>query len=85
MKSAFLTLFNVCTPYTPWLHITFQTTHDKVKKRTMQLLKNWSETFKKDESLGIVEETYEALKKSRKRRWPQASGCGADFKKRPGS
>lgn len=30
----------------------------------MHLLKGWTETFKKDESLGIVEETYETLRKS---------------------
>lgn len=42
----------------------WQTTHDKVKRRTMQLLKQWSETFKKDESLGIVEETFETLRKT---------------------
>lgn len=41
-----------------------QTTHDKVKRRIMQLLKTWSESFKRDESLGIVEETYEQLRKT---------------------
>lgn len=41
-----------------------QTTHDKVKKRIMQLLKKWSGQFKKDETLGIVEETYDQLKKT---------------------
>lgn len=51
-----------------------QTTHDKVKKRIMQLLKKWSVQFKKDETLGIVEETYDQLKKTcqwkvRRRHW----------------
>ncbi|KAK9895200.1 hypothetical protein P389DRAFT_154014 [Cystobasidium minutum MCA 4210] len=41
-----------------------RTTHDKVKKRVMQLLQKWSQQFKKDETLGIVEETYDQLKKS---------------------
>ena len=47
--------FLTCTP---------QTTHDKVKKRVMQLLQKWSQQFKKDETLGIVEETYDQLKKT---------------------
>jgi len=51
-----------------------QTTHEKVKRRTMQLLKNWSATFKKDETLGIVEETYESLKKNRETSYPEETG-----------
>ena len=31
----------------------------------LQLLKQWTETFKKDTTLGIIEETYETLRKSR--------------------
>ena len=30
----------------------------------MQLLKEWSQSFKKDTTLGIVEETYDSLKKT---------------------
>ena len=30
----------------------------------MQLLKEWSQSFKKDATLGIVEETYDSLKKT---------------------
>lgn len=55
---------NPCLLTIPYLKHSLQTTHEKVKKRTMQLLKKWSEGFKKDETLGIVEETYEQLKKS---------------------
>lgn len=55
-----LTLYHECTVLT----ISPQTTHDKVKKRVMQLLQKWSKQFKKDESLGIVEETYDQLKKT---------------------
>lgn len=39
-----------------------QTTHDKVRKRALQLVAVWTGEFEKDPTLGIVEECYENLK-----------------------
>lgn len=38
-----------------------QNTHEKVKKRIAQLVKEWTNDFERDESLGIMAETYEYL------------------------
>jgi hypothetical protein len=39
-----------------------QNTHDKVKKRIASLVKQWTSEFERDESLGIMAETYEYLR-----------------------
>ncbi|KAG8959514.1 ESCRT-0 subunit protein hse1 [Tulasnella sp. 419] len=42
--------------------VTDRTTHDKVKKRTLALILEWTEDFDRDPSLGIMKECYESLK-----------------------
>ena len=39
-----------------------QTTHDKVKKRALALIAQWTAEFEKDPTLGIMEECYNTLK-----------------------
>lgn len=39
-----------------------QNTHDRVKKRALGLIAEWTEDFEKDPTLGIMEECYENLK-----------------------
>lgn len=39
-----------------------QTTHDKVRKRTLNLVAVWTADFERDSSLGIMEECYNNLK-----------------------
>ncbi|KAG8907349.1 ESCRT-0 subunit protein hse1 [Tulasnella sp. 403] len=42
--------------------VTDRTTHDRVKKRTLALIRQWAGEFENDPSLGIMEETYDSLK-----------------------
>jgi signal transducing adaptor molecule len=42
--------------------ITDRTTHDKVKKRALALIAQWTAEFEKDPTLGIMEECYNTLK-----------------------
>lgn len=43
-------------------HISPQTTHDKVKKRTLALIQQWTGEFHDDPTLGIMEELYQSMK-----------------------
>lgn len=38
-------------------------THEKVKKRVLALIKEWTEEWEDQEELGIMEECYEGLRK----------------------
>ncbi|EMD39001.1 hypothetical protein CERSUDRAFT_81790 [Gelatoporia subvermispora B] len=42
--------------------VTDRTTHDKVRRRTLALVAQWTSDFEKDPTLGIMEECYESLK-----------------------
>ena len=39
-----------------------QNTHEKVRRRALSLIAEWTSDFEKDPSLGIMEECYESLK-----------------------
>ncbi|EPT01024.1 hypothetical protein FOMPIDRAFT_1162436 [Fomitopsis schrenkii] len=42
--------------------VTDRTTHDKVRKRALSLIAEWTQEFAKDPTLGIMEECFESLK-----------------------
>ena len=46
----------------------FQNTHDKVRRRALGLVAEWTADFEKDPSLGIMEECYDNLKSKGKLR-----------------
>ncbi|KAJ3476481.1 hypothetical protein NLI96_g11129 [Meripilus lineatus] len=43
--------------------VTDRNSHDKVRKRTLALVAEWTSDFEKDETLGIMEECFENLKR----------------------
>lgn len=42
--------------------LTLQNTHEKVRRRALGLIAEWTGDFEKDPSLGIMEECYQSLK-----------------------
>ncbi|KAH9915662.1 uncharacterized protein B0H18DRAFT_885721 [Fomitopsis serialis] len=42
--------------------VTDRTTHDKVRRRALSLIAQWTSEFEKDPTLGIMEECFESLK-----------------------